>query len=73
MSFIHRRIVMNADRIDRALRRIADEIVEHSGNPEKIALIGIRTGGVNITARIAEHLKSSENLNVPIGMLDITL
>ena len=73
MTFVHRRLVMTADRIDRALRRIADEILERCKDPQKIALIGIRTGGVNPTLRIAKYLNDMEKIDVPIGMLDITL
>jgi pyrimidine operon attenuation protein/uracil phosphoribosyltransferase len=73
MTLIHRRRIMNAERVDRALRRIAAEIVEHAPEPEKIALIGIRAGGVAPTLRLADALKTTDGLDVPIGMLDITL
>jgi pyrimidine operon attenuation protein/uracil phosphoribosyltransferase len=73
MSLVHRRRVMNAERLDRALRRIAAEVIEQCPDPTKIALIGIRAGGVSPTLRIADFLKTAENLDTPIGMLDITL
>jgi pyrimidine operon attenuation protein/uracil phosphoribosyltransferase len=73
MTLLHRRRIMNAERVDRTLRRIAAEVLEDCPDLSKLALIGIRTGGVNLTLRLAELLKTGENLDVPIGMLDITL
>jgi len=73
MPLVHRRLVMTADRIDRALERIGYEILERCPDPSSIALIGIRNGGVNPTLRIAHYLKKIEGLEIPIGMLDITL
>jgi len=73
MVLVHRRTVMNADRIDRAIRRIAEEILEKSHDPHQVALIGIRAGGVNLTQRIADYIKDLEGIEVLIGMLDITL
>ena len=73
MSLVHRRTVMTSDRIERALHRMAAEILERGGEPERIALIGIRTGGVNPTARIAQQMKVLEGVDPPIGMVDITL
>ncbi len=73
MSLVHRRTVMTPDRIERALHRIAAEILERGGDLERIALIGIRAGGVGPTMRIAQQMKDSEGINVPVGMIDITL
>ncbi len=73
MSLVHRRTIMTADRIDRALRRIANEILEKCDDLKNVALIGIRSGGVNPCLRLAEYMKSVENIEVPVGMLDITL
>ncbi len=73
MTLVHRRRIMNAERIDRALRRIAAEVLEQCPDPANLALVGIRTGGVSPTQRLATFLKESEGLDVPVGMLDITL
>jgi len=73
MALVHRHTVMTADRIERALHRIAAEILERSGDPRRIALIGIRAGGLNPTTRLAQQMKTLEGIEPPIGMLDITL
>ena len=64
---------MDADGIRRALIRIAHEITEKNKGVENVALVGIRTRGVPLAARIAEEIQKIENVKVPTGSLDITL
>ena len=45
--------VMEADRIGRALMRISHEILERNRIVDELALVGVRTRGVPIAARIA--------------------
>ncbi len=66
-------VVMEADRISRALMRIAHEIVERNRGIDGLALIGVRTRGVPIAKRLALNLREIGGRNVPIGALDITL
>ena len=65
--------VMDADRISRALTRIAHEILERNRGTEELALVGIRTRGVPIAKRLARLLKEVSGQDVPTGVLDITL
>ena len=65
--------VMDADRMARALTRIAHEIVERSRGTSDLALVGIRTRGVPLARRIAAALKDITREDVPTGALDITL
>jgi pyrimidine operon attenuation protein / uracil phosphoribosyltransferase len=65
--------VMDADRMSRALTRIAHEILERNRGLDELALIGIRTRGVPIARRIARALKEINGDDVPTGALDITL
>ncbi len=67
------REILNASALSRALTRIASEIVERNGGVQDIALVGIRTRGVPLAARLAEKLEKSEGTSVPTGILDITL
>jgi pyrimidine operon attenuation protein/uracil phosphoribosyltransferase len=64
---------MDADRIGRALIRIAHEIVERNKGIEALALIGVRTRGVPIARRVARALREITGSDVPTGALDITL
>ncbi|MEP6919038.1 MAG: bifunctional pyr operon transcriptional regulator/uracil phosphoribosyltransferase PyrR [Acidobacteriota bacterium] len=65
--------VMDADRMSRALTRIAHEIVERNRGLSEIALVGIRTRGVPLARRIARALHDINGEEVPTGSLDITL
>jgi pyrimidine operon attenuation protein/uracil phosphoribosyltransferase len=65
--------VMDADRMARALTRIAHEILERNRGTSDLALVGIRTRGVPLARRIAHNLKDIVHADVPTGALDITL
>jgi len=65
--------VLDEAGIDRALTRIAHEILERAGGTDGLALIGLRTRGVALARRLAERLRAIEGLQVPVGALDITL
>jgi pyrimidine operon attenuation protein / uracil phosphoribosyltransferase len=64
--------VLDGQALDRALTRIAHEIVEQAGG-EDVALVGIRTRGVTLGQRIADKIASIEGTKPPMGALDITL
>ncbi|HBX75677.1 MAG TPA: bifunctional pyr operon transcriptional regulator/uracil phosphoribosyltransferase PyrR [Acidaminococcaceae bacterium] len=72
-SIIKKTSIMDADGIRRALIRIAHEITEKNRGVENVALVGIRTRGVPLAARIADEIEKIENVKVPTGSLDITL
>jgi pyrimidine operon attenuation protein / uracil phosphoribosyltransferase len=65
--------VMDADRMSRAITRIAHEILERNRGVDELALVGIRTRGVPIARRLARALKEINGDDVPTGALDITL
>jgi pyrimidine operon attenuation protein/uracil phosphoribosyltransferase len=64
---------MDADRMSRALTRIAHEILERNRGRSELALIGIRRRGVPLARRIAAALHQISGEDVPTGALDITL
>jgi pyrimidine operon attenuation protein/uracil phosphoribosyltransferase len=64
---------MDADRISRALIRIAHEIVERNRGLEDIALVGVRSRGVPLARRLARALQEITGDAVSTGALDITL
>lgn len=65
--------VMDGPTLDRALTRIAHEILERNGGIADLTLVGIKTRGVHLANRIAEKLLTIEGVRVPVGALDITL
>ncbi len=66
-------VVMDAERISRALTRIAHEILEHNRGLADLALVGVRSRGVPIAQRIAADIKQITKEDVAVGALDITL
>ncbi len=67
-----KKIIMDARGMDRALLRIAHEIIERNQGVCDIALIGIKRRGVPIAKKLAEHIAAIEGISVPVGTLDIT-
>jgi pyrimidine operon attenuation protein/uracil phosphoribosyltransferase len=65
--------IMDSRKIKRALNRIAMEILERNRDLENVVIIGIRTRGIYLAQRIAKLIKEIENVNIPVGILDITL
>ncbi len=64
---------MDERKMKRAFIRIATEITERNRDLNNLVIIGIRTRGVYVAKRIAKQIKNLENIEVPIGILDITL
>jgi pyrimidine operon attenuation protein/uracil phosphoribosyltransferase len=65
--------LMSASEIDRTLVRLAHEILEKSEDLDRLAFIGIRRRGVPMAQRLAAKIKALEGLDIPVGILDITL
>ncbi|HOO22636.1 MAG TPA: bifunctional pyr operon transcriptional regulator/uracil phosphoribosyltransferase PyrR [Clostridia bacterium] len=65
--------IMNEGDINRALIRISHQIIEKNHGTDGLCLVGIKTRGVPLAKRIAEIIKSIENVEIPVGALDITL
>ncbi len=65
--------VMDKEAVRRAVLRMAHEILEKNKGVEELALIGIRTRGVTLAERLKKAIKDIEGVDVPTGILDITL
>lgn len=59
--------------IQRAVTRIAHEIVERNKGTDDVVLIGLRSRGVDFARRIAQELKIIDGADIPVGTLDVTL
>ncbi len=66
-------IILTADDIRRAIRRIANEIIERNRGLENVVLVGMRTRGVPLARRLASAILEFESEQVPVGSLDIGL
>jgi pyrimidine operon attenuation protein/uracil phosphoribosyltransferase len=65
--------VLDARAIDRALKRMADEIVELNHGTDDLVLVGIQRRGVQLADRLVALINEREGAQVPRGALDITL
>ena len=59
--------------IERALVRVAHEIVEKNKGAEHIVLVGMQTRGVPLARRLATTIQNFEATTIPVGSLDISL
>ena len=65
--------LMSASEIDRTLVRLAHEVLEKTEDLNQLAFIGIRRRGVPLAERIQKYIEEFEGVQVPLGILDITL
>jgi len=59
--------------IQRTITRLAHEILERNKGADNIALVGIQTRGEFLANRIKNKLLEIEGVDVPTGVLNITL
>jgi pyrimidine operon attenuation protein/uracil phosphoribosyltransferase len=64
--------ILSGPDIDRALTRLAHEIVEKNQNLEDVCLIGIRRRGSTLAQRIARKIVDRLSVTLPVGELDVS-
>jgi len=64
-------LVMDAGDIERAVRRIAHEVLERNRGSDDVVVLGIQTRGVPLAERLAGVLEEIEGGPVAWGSLDI--
>jgi pyrimidine operon attenuation protein/uracil phosphoribosyltransferase len=65
--------VLDDGALDRALTRIAHEILERNDGAKDLAFVGLRTRGVTLAQRLAAKIARIDGTTLPVGTLDITL
>ena len=65
--------IVDGSSMQRALTRITYEIIEQNKGVENLVFVGIKTRGVYLAERLAKRLNQLENVEFPVGALDITL
>ena len=73
MEFTERARIMDSARINRALARLASEVVEENHGTNDLYLVGIRRRGVPLAQRMADKIADLEGTRPPVGIVDITL
>ena len=67
------KLILDEKKMKRALTRLTHEILEHNTDPNSLAIIGIVTRGSFLARRVAKMIKEFEGIDVPVGMMDISL
>lgn len=73
MSLKEKALILDRSGIDRALTRIAHEILEKNKGAADLVLVGIQRGGVHLSKRLALKIREIEKVEPPVGSLDITM
>jgi pyrimidine operon attenuation protein / uracil phosphoribosyltransferase len=66
-------LVMDAESIRKAIRRIAHEIIERNDDLSRVVIAGIPTRGVEIARRIVEHIQAIEGIRPGFGIVDVSM
>jgi pyrimidine operon attenuation protein / uracil phosphoribosyltransferase len=71
---VSQRVVLDAQDIERCLRRIAHEILEANEGHQDLIILGIPTRGIALANRIAKTISQIEpDYSLSAGVLDITM
>ena len=64
--------IMDGQAMQRALRRVAHEIIENNRGVEGLTLVGIQRRGVSLAKMLQTLIEEVEGVRLPMGVLDIT-
>lgn len=67
------KVILDAEMISRAISRISYEILENVSDTKSLAIVGIHTGGEFLGRRLRDKLQSIADIEIPFGVIDITL
>ena len=65
--------IMDASAIQRALRRIAHEIIEQNADLKSVVLAGIPLRGVEIARRLSEFIRDVAKIEIETGTIDVAM
>ena len=65
--------ILDEKAMQRAITRIANEILERNRGTENLILVGIKTRGVPFAKRISKKIYEIEGIKIPVFTLDIAL
>jgi len=64
--------ILSSEELRRTVNRLASQVVEKSGHPKDLVLLGIYTRGVALAQMLAAQIEVLEQVQVLVGALDIT-
>ncbi|HAD03708.1 MAG: bifunctional pyr operon transcriptional regulator/uracil phosphoribosyltransferase [Desulfuromonadales bacterium GWD2_61_12] len=66
-------LILDQPGINRALTRIAHEILERNKGTDNLVLVGIRTGGDHLARLLRDKIQEIEGKSLPLGIVDVTM
>jgi pyrimidine operon attenuation protein/uracil phosphoribosyltransferase len=66
------KVLMDGEQIGRTLARMTHEVAEQAPDLDKLALVGIQRGGVDLAVRLAKLFNNFYSVEPPTGAIDIT-
>ena len=67
------RALLDAADVARVVDRIAHQLLEKTGGGRDTVILGIPTRGVPLARRLAARVRAFEDVDLPVGTLDVTL
>jgi pyrimidine operon attenuation protein/uracil phosphoribosyltransferase len=67
------KIILSGAELARVVDRIAHQILEKTDGATDTILLGVPTRGVPLARRLATRIRAFEDVDVPVGTLDVTL
>jgi pyrimidine operon attenuation protein/uracil phosphoribosyltransferase len=71
-SALVKSVCMNEDEINRAITRMAHQILETNKGAQNLVLVGIVTRGDILAKELADKISAIEKTEIPLGKLDIS-
>lgn len=70
---LSKQVVQTEKEIEFSLNQICDQVLNRNPQLDEIVLVGIRTGGVFLAERLRQKILQTKGINLPTGIIDITL
>ncbi len=68
-----KKTIMNSAAISRSIDRIVHQIIEHNEGAKNLAIVGVIERGIDLAKRVVKRIEKLENVELPMGSVDITL
>ncbi len=71
--YLDMKTILQRDEIESILCKMVDDIIQRINDTPRLCLIGIQRGGVHLARRVALKIKERTGIEIPVGVLDISL
>lgn len=70
---LSKQILQTEKDMEFSLNQICDRVLNRNPRLDGMVLVGIRTGGVFLAERLRQKILQKKGINLPTGIIDITL